>query len=181
DDEIMFFTPTLVHLQKHGKQVYILCLSDNNYHQNEVVRTHELISSAKHFGINEDHISFAHFKDNDPWDKLQVQKSVQEIVATWQIDTIISFDKDGASGHHNHISSYQGILNGGTGSASYWYVLVSNDNRAKRDHKNLRYYLKSSDKAWYGMDRYPSQFTWYRKITLPRSRYAYRNILQQLK
>jgi LmbE family N-acetylglucosaminyl deacetylase len=51
DDEVMFFTPTLLSLSRAGHHLSILCLSNGNFEGIGNIRTNELIKSAAMFGI----------------------------------------------------------------------------------------------------------------------------------
>jgi LmbE family N-acetylglucosaminyl deacetylase len=51
DDEVMFFTPTLLSLSRAGHHISILCLSNGNFEGKGNIRTNELMKSAALFGI----------------------------------------------------------------------------------------------------------------------------------
>ncbi|KAF6767755.1 hypothetical protein AHF37_02311 [Paragonimus kellicotti] len=53
DDEAMFFTPTLLWLQKAGIPVDLLCFSVGDFDGLGSVRHTELLNAAKHFGIRQ--------------------------------------------------------------------------------------------------------------------------------
>jgi len=78
----------------------------NNYGIGEV-RSRELKDSCQSLGINADRcIALDHpdLQDNpkDWWDVALMQSIVHEHVEKWNIDTIITFDEGGVSGHINH-------------------------------------------------------------------------------
>jgi N-acetylglucosaminylphosphatidylinositol deacetylase len=44
------------------------------------------------------------------WDVDYVKKKIEEHVEKWSIEVILTFDKQGVSGHRNHIACYHGTM-----------------------------------------------------------------------
>ena len=43
------------------------------------------------------------------WTEQSVARNVRYFVQKWNIETLITFDDYGVSGHPNHIAAYQGV------------------------------------------------------------------------
>ena len=56
DDECMFFTPTLLGLQRQGVAVHVLCLSTGNFAGLGATRARELRASCTALGVAEGHV-----------------------------------------------------------------------------------------------------------------------------
>ena len=128
DDEAMFFAPTLRWLTKPelGNQVLILCLSSGDADGLGHVRKGELKKSAIMLGIrSEEHVVILEdelFPDSMTvtWDAKAIGTILARYFApnissmptnsapTASLDTIITFDSRGVSGHPNHISLLHG-------------------------------------------------------------------------
>lgn len=131
DDEAMFFAPMLAQLTRPhlGNHLQILCLSNGNAAGLGAVRERELVQSALLLGIK-DELDVRVLDDEGFQDSMSVTWSAQDIskllhesyiavdpsatrdgrAGISAIDTIITFDQRGISGHPNHISLYHGAL-----------------------------------------------------------------------
>ncbi|KAF9301131.1 N-acetylglucosaminyl-phosphatidylinositol de-N-acetylase [Mortierella antarctica] len=116
DDEVMFFGPTLAELTRpeHGNTVRVLCMSSGNHDGLGEVRKKELINSCKAFGIRESHVTILEreeLKDGpkELWDPSLVGDQMNLFAKKHNIETIITFDEKGVSGHTNHIALYVGL------------------------------------------------------------------------
>ncbi|KAI8087898.1 putative deacetylase LmbE-like domain-containing protein [Gilbertella persicaria] len=114
DDECMFFGPTLTSLRTLTKaRVHILCLSTGNAEGLGHIRKKELSKSCQTFGILPSHIkSIDHPQLQDgmqnQWSPELISHTLKDYVTKQKIDTIITFDNHGVSGHANHIALYYG-------------------------------------------------------------------------
>ncbi|KAK4018127.1 hypothetical protein OUZ56_000195 [Daphnia magna] len=127
DDECMFFGPSITAMvqpslsnsssrRKQAKDVYILCLSDGNANGLGEARREELKKSCKILGLADSNVLIHNgpvfFEDsqNSVWDSKAVADTLHLYIKKLNIDSIITFDKDGISGHLNHKSIYHGVL-----------------------------------------------------------------------
>ena len=79
-----------------------------------IVRAAELFKSCQILGIDTENVKVV----EDPklqdgfdsiWEPDAVAHVVSDIVDQWKIDSIITFDDRGVSGHPNHISCYEAV------------------------------------------------------------------------
>lgn len=112
DDEVMFFGPTLNRLVRPelNNTVSLLCLSTGDADGIGATRAVELENSAAFFGIPPERV---HIVD-DPrlpdsmayqWDTGIAGEHLEQILGKAGIDVVVTFDKDGVSGHPNHKAS----------------------------------------------------------------------------
>ncbi|KAF9192152.1 hypothetical protein BGZ51_006126 [Haplosporangium sp. Z 767] len=116
DDEVMFFGPTLAELTRpeNGNTVHVLCLSSGNHDGLGEKRKRELVASCKSFGIRESRVTVLErdeLKDGpkELWDPSLVGDQMNLYAKKHNIETIITFDDKGVSGHTNHIACYVGL------------------------------------------------------------------------
>ncbi|CDS13130.1 hypothetical protein LRAMOSA05313 [Lichtheimia ramosa] len=113
DDECMFFGPTIRALSSSKHRLHILCLSTGNADKLGVVRKKEFTRSCQVFGIPASDtraIDQPELQDGmlNEWPSETVSKQIEAYVSKHNIDTIITFDQYGVSGHPNHIAAYHG-------------------------------------------------------------------------
>ncbi|EIN08188.1 LmbE-like protein [Punctularia strigosozonata HHB-11173 SS5] len=116
DDECMFFAPTLLALmrdQGRSREVYSLCLSVGDADGLGETRARELGKSLDILGIDERRrsvVDVPELKDNftSSWDQQVIADLLRPYVAEHRIDTILTFDQGGVSGHLNHASLPRG-------------------------------------------------------------------------
>lgn len=116
DDEVMFFSPSLVEITKpkHGNHVHLVCFSrgDAVHESFGNIRSQELVNSARIIGIPEqDVIILDKYKDgmDVEWSAKDISASLAQIIKKdSQNTTVITFDEHGVSNHANHISLYYG-------------------------------------------------------------------------
>lgn len=123
----MFFTPTLLGLQRQGVAVHVLCLSTGNFAGLGATRARELRASCTALGVAEGHV---HCLD-DPqlqdgpahvWPPARVAALVHAHCHERGVSRIITFDSGGVSGHPNHVAAYEGVrllLAGGSSLAGW--------------------------------------------------------------
>jgi len=112
DDECMFFGPTVLSMAKNASvTIFVLCMSNGDYRKQGQTRKKELYDACKILGISEENItilSYTKLRD-DPslrWRDEIVSEVVIHTVESQDIDTVITFDRHGISGHKNHCALY---------------------------------------------------------------------------
>lgn len=112
DDETMFFGPTIIHLLNNNKSLMILCMSNGNADNNGRQREQEFADVIMALGPS---VTLNVIKDSHLQDNMTVDWNSNEVVhyISKQIDehdkainTLITFDSYGVSGHANHRSIY---------------------------------------------------------------------------
>ncbi|KAF8724731.1 hypothetical protein AX14_008635 [Amanita brunnescens Koide BX004] len=112
DDECLFFAPTLLALAH--QPVYSLTLSTGNADGLGNLRRRELHGSLNVLGVSPDRrwaIDHPRLQDNitQYWDADVIAEVVRPYVVQHDIDTILTFDDHGVSGHPNHQSLPSGV------------------------------------------------------------------------
>ncbi|XP_053690541.1 N-acetylglucosaminyl-phosphatidylinositol de-N-acetylase [Sabethes cyaneus] len=111
DDECMFFGPTILELRRRNCRVFLLCLSEGNYGQRGEERRQELWNACESLGIKPEDITLlnaTHLRD-DPaleWKTVTIANQILKYLESLDIDLLVTFDKDGISGHPNHSAIY---------------------------------------------------------------------------
>lgn len=115
DDEVMFFSLSLIELakKKHNNQVKILCFSKGDSVDVSMghIRTQELIESARILGVDKENVVVLDkYLDgmNVTWDSDEIRKSLVELIDQKKPAVLVTFDESGVSNHPNHISLYHG-------------------------------------------------------------------------
>ncbi|CAK7233992.1 hypothetical protein SEUCBS140593_008787 [Sporothrix eucalyptigena] len=109
DDECLFFAPSILGVLDRNRGVHgsLLSMSTGNNYGIGDLRKKELTGSCAALQIDPARcIALDHpdLQDNPTvwWDTALVQTIVQEYIAKWDIDAILTFDAGGVSGHINH-------------------------------------------------------------------------------
>ncbi|KAL0932544.1 glycan biosynthesis protein [Colletotrichum truncatum] len=109
DDECLFFAPIIVGVldKNDGIKGGLLALSTGNNKGLGDTRKKELRGSCEALGIDSSRceaLDHPDLQDNPTawWDTTITQAIIKEYVHKWDIDTIITFDEYGISGHINH-------------------------------------------------------------------------------
>ncbi|OBA22761.1 LmbE-like protein [Metschnikowia bicuspidata var. bicuspidata NRRL YB-4993] len=116
DDEVMFFSPSLVELAKpkHHNRIKLLCFSRGDAVDVSFggIRAQELRSSARIIGVEpHDVVVLDEFQDgmDVQWKAADVAETLrQQIGRAAETTVVITFDEQGVSSHPNHISLYHG-------------------------------------------------------------------------
>lgn len=116
DDEVMFFSPSLVEIikPKHGNHVRLVCFSrgDAVHESFGAIRSQELRNSARIMGVADEDVVILDYKDGMDihWNSDDIAASLANIIDTKSLKnvSVITFDGHGVSGHENHISLYHG-------------------------------------------------------------------------
>ncbi|ODV77468.1 LmbE-like protein [Suhomyces tanzawaensis NRRL Y-17324] len=119
DDEVMFFSPSLIEItkEKNGNEVHLVCFSngDSLHESMGRIRGKELVNSARILGVDESRVTvLSSYKDgmNETWDSDKIKKSLSSIITKGTKPAVlVTFDENGVSNHPNHISLYYGTLN----------------------------------------------------------------------
>jgi len=203
DDESMFFVPFLASAYTQKKHLYLLCLSKGI--EPGTTRIEEVTEASKrlHFKqlvVHEFEVSNGNsslgreIKDgfDQDWPASTVAQIVEHYRDKWGIDTIVTFDSEGISGHPNHKQTHRGVVHhsnttGGELKLHYfflhttpWYLkylswiplCYSN-----ADPNSLLYKNSDSNLVWEVMKIHHSQLVWFRKFYLLFSSYVYLNRL----
>lgn len=202
DDECMFFGPLIVRLIKSRKSViYILCLSCGDSQNQGHLRKQELFNSCKVLGIPTENIfmccsSLRIDGQQYMWKSDTIATLIHDYVEIFDIDTIVTFDKDGVSGHQNHCSLYRavsylklrnwlpvrchiflldsvGIMRKYSGFLDCALSLYTSENvfiLSLFEHENVMR----------AMSKHNTQFVWYRKLYMVFSRFTYINTFNEL-
>ncbi|XP_057317122.1 N-acetylglucosaminyl-phosphatidylinositol de-N-acetylase-like [Hydractinia symbiolongicarpus] len=117
DDEVVFFGPTINSLRRivGAENIFLLAMTNGNYEGKGRTREKEIVEGFKVLGLNSGHIHFykheAPLVDHPdihlPFKELAV--GIEEHVKKLNINTIITFDDMGVSGHLNHGDIYRAI------------------------------------------------------------------------
>jgi len=203
DDECMFFGPTLVALAKmKDVQIFVICLSMGNHEGVGALRKLELWRSCKKMGINEANItclSHHHLEDNPEviWQAPHMAKIILHYVEGLDIDTLITFDEYGVSGHLNHISIYKCLMElmekrqmpptcrvFSLESVSWFrkYILGVFDVYLSYLTSSVMYVTNEGGRSLIrsAMELHVTQYVWYRKLYMVFSRYVNVNTFKEL-
>jgi N-acetylglucosaminylphosphatidylinositol deacetylase len=191
DDETMFFTPTLTALTEGGADIHFLCLSAGDHKNLGIKRIKEMFEVASCLNIPKEHVKISHYQDKPglKWSPLDVSKTLNKYVQKWGIETVITFDRQGVSGHANHISCYDAITHYKSQNPSVeCYVLNSVGKKRRylgalgnyRLENSITAVSNSARKALFLMKNHHSQNTWWRKLHIALSSHTYVNTLIKL-
>lgn len=194
DDETMFFSPTLLALKEGGAKIHLLCLSHGDHKNLGNKRREEMYRVADSLGIPRDQVRIGNFVDKPglKWSPEEVSQVLNQCVSEWNIDSVISFDGIGVSGHTNHISCYEALklykendnsrrvklfaLNSGPRRTRYAGALGT---LGKPESGNTTV-SNSARKVFSIMNHHESQNTWWRKLHIALSSHTYVNNFYEL-
>ena len=195
DDEVMFFGPTILSLLEAGCQVFLLVLSPGREPGHR--RKHELYAACAALGLPAANIILVRHSKlrDDPtvrWREELVSNIISRHATSLNIDTIVTYDRQGVSGHRNHIALYYGVacMALDTVPAATVYSLTTVNMMRKYSSVldvPMSFLLcptvfTSSVSQWWriqvAMSRHHSQYTWYRKLYMIFSRYTLINTLE---
>ncbi|OEL26515.1 putative N-acetylglucosaminyl-phosphatidylinositol de-N-acetylase, partial [Dichanthelium oligosanthes] len=134
DDESMFFAPTILFLKSKGHNIHILCMSQGNADGLGITRKEELYHACDTLKIPREQVKVLdHPKLQDgfheKWDHGLIAELTMEHVQLWAIDTFVTFDSYGVSGHPNHEDVHHGICKflhaNGQGNIEAWELVSS--------------------------------------------------------
>jgi N-acetylglucosaminylphosphatidylinositol deacetylase len=108
DDECLFFSPTLRVLQKqYHVNLSLVVFSRGNHVGLGETRAMELHGSCRVLNIPKERcisLDLPNIQDNPKvwWSEQQLIPIINEYINQWSINALVSFDKQGVSGHLNH-------------------------------------------------------------------------------
>ncbi|XP_074350091.1 uncharacterized protein LOC141689638 isoform X2 [Apium graveolens] len=189
DDESMFFTPTINYLTSIRHNIHILCMSTGNADGIGNIRKEELYQASSILEVPQNQVKILdhpNFQDGfgEVWDCDLLAGIINEEINTNAIDTIITFDRNGVSGHCNHCDVNRGVrllLRGAfQRELDAWELVSTNLWRkysgpidiwlskwnAKRCSDKLHCLLNAQPgKSYIAMAQYMSQWAWYAVFT----------------
>uniref|UniRef100_A0A182N4C0 N-acetylglucosaminylphosphatidylinositol deacetylase n=1 Tax=Anopheles dirus TaxID=7168 RepID=A0A182N4C0_9DIPT len=201
DDEVMFFGPTILELRRRQCRVFVLCLSEGNHDRKGAIRRQELWDACESLGVRPEDITLVnatHLQD-DPaaeWKTVTIANQLLRQVESLDVELLITFDKDGVSGHPNHCAIYYA-----TASLCLSGMIPSSCKVLTLETVNLcRKYLSIFDLpltlllstnwvilGWKArravqnaMRLHNSQMVWFRKLYIVFSRYMVINSLREI-
>ncbi|KAL1413111.1 N-acetylglucosaminyl-phosphatidylinositol de-N-acetylase [Vanrija albida] len=110
DDEVMFFAPTILNLVATGWTILGVCLSSGNADGLGDTRSQELYDSYSLLGVPREQVILVEHPElqdsiTTSWDPQTIYADILvPILEKRPITHIITFDKQGVSGHPNHVS-----------------------------------------------------------------------------
>ena len=199
DDECMFFGPVIYHACKEASSFSLLCLTKGDYNGEGSQRKQELVKSCKILGIQNVTVLDNDMIYDDPdvmWSDGLVSDLLFKHIRTNKINSVMTFDNYGVSGHKNHISIYRGLKRlVDQRSLSHTISVYTLDSVTL-----LRKYIFVLDLVWSFLTRklifvsglshvskcqqamatHKSQYVWFRKLYIIFSRYMIINTFTQI-
>ncbi|KAF7012342.1 hypothetical protein CFC21_026540 [Triticum aestivum] len=204
DDESMFFTPTILFLKSKGHIIHVLCMSLGNADGLGDTRQEELYNACAALKIPAEQVAVLdHQKLQDgfheKWDHGLLAELTMEQIQLWDIDTIVTFDIYGVSGHPNHRDVHHGICKllheNQRGNIEAWELVSLNMFRKysgavdiwlssliSSSSKQLMYCLVNCNpsRTFEAMAAHRSQWVWFRRLFVRLSSYTYVNMLRKI-
>jgi N-acetylglucosaminylphosphatidylinositol deacetylase len=112
DDEAVFFTPTLLSLEKNKIDTYILCMSNGGGEGSDGdIRIKEMMASAEYAQIPSSNVFISKFNDghDENWNIFEMIKEIHLIIQEKKIGHVITFDEFGVTKHPNHIACHNAV------------------------------------------------------------------------
>lgn len=202
DDECMFFGPLIVNLVRRQKVVYVLCLSNGDADNKGHLRKQELYDSCKTLGVLAENIILScsimrQDGHQHKWKTKNVVEIIRDYVEKLIIDTVVTFDRGGVSGHNNHISLFWAVnsLNVLKQLPVNCRTFVLDSIGLLRKYSSFTDCLISlfvsnnvlilssheRDIVRQAMRKHKTQYVWYRKLYMCFSRYTYINTFTELR
>lgn len=213
DDESMFFVPTILYLTSTGQLVHVLCISTGNAEGKGYVRKEEMLHACLVLKVPICNVTILdHLELQDGFDKPWSHNLLADIIAqeikTHDVDTIITFDDYGISGHPQHRAVHYGvctllmerekhsrgqpdkivdawelistsIIRKYSGPLDIWYSILYSLRLGKGE--THCFFGKYPHMCFLAMGQHSSQWLWYRKLFVIFSSYAYVNTLRKLR
>jgi len=202
DDESMFFGPTIMQLaQQENVIIYLMCLSTGDNMGFGKIRKKELYNACKLLGIKDECITIQNHTQlpdamDVKWPIEIISQLILQHIESYDIDTLITFDKEGVSKHVNHCSIYYAIANLSTTKklpkSCLVYVLESTNIIRKYwllldiplcyIFSRVRFFIDSDKRTMLcsAMQQHKSQYVWFRKLYFMFSRYTMLNTFQRM-
>lgn len=204
DDESMFFAPTILFLKSKGHSIHILCLSQGNADGLGNIRKEELYLACVTLKIPAEQVKVLDHSElqdgfHKNWDHGLIAELTLAQSQLWNIDTIVTFDSRGVSGHPNHCDVHHGICkllrDNGQGHIEAWELVSLNifrkysgpvdiwlSSTLSSSSKQPTYTLvnNSPSRSFEAMASHKSQWVWFRRLFVLFSSYTYINVLQKI-
>ncbi|KAL9685726.1 hypothetical protein QQ045_023177 [Rhodiola kirilowii] len=203
DDESMFFSPTISYLTSKGHDLHLLCISTGNADGMGDVRKDELYQACAIMKVPLHQIKVldnSNLQDGfgRVWDHNLLANIIEEEVASANIDSIITFDSHGISGHCNHRDVHHGVrlLQVSPRKIEAWELLSTNILRKYIGPIDIWFSIifgmcfpsgqlyclinGNPSKSFQAMAQHRSQWIWFRKLFVCFSSYTYVNSLKRL-
>lgn len=202
DDECMFFGPFIIRLlKKEMTLVYILCMSKGDYKNKGILRKQELYDSCRVLGVPSENIYLccSTLRKDGPmfdWKPESTSEVIRTYVETLDIDTIVTFDQGGVSGHVNHSALFHSVVHMHKRNLlppnCKVFLLASVGIMRKYSGmmdcalslilSNHIFILSPLEQQVLktAMSKHGSQWVWFRKLYIYFSRYAYINTFTEL-
>ncbi|OXG30841.1 N-acetylglucosaminylphosphatidylinositol deacetylase [Cryptococcus neoformans Ze90-1] len=109
DDEVMFFSPTILGLIGAGWNVRGLCLSTGNSEGLGEKRKGEFVKSYEALGIPAENLEITDHPDlpdglTTKWNTTLVSTIIQDSLFSNPVDIVVTFDPKGITSHPNHVT-----------------------------------------------------------------------------
>ena len=194
DDEVMFFGPTILSLVEAGCDLYLLVMSPGR--EQGHTRKHELQRSCQELGLKPGNVILVRHSKlrDDPthrWREELVSNIVTRHLLSLNIDTLLTFDRKGVSGHRNHVALYHAAACLSLENPPADIYSLSTVNVMRKYSSVLDVPMSfllcptvfiSSLSQWWRLQRamrqHWSQYTWYRRLYMVFSRYTLINTLE---
>ena len=194
DDEVMFFGPTILSLVEAGCDLYLLVMSPGR--EQGHTRKHELERSCQELGLKPGNVILVRHSKlrDDPthrWREELVSNIVTRHLLSLNIDTLLTFDRKGVSGHRNHVALYHAAACLSLENPPADIYSLSTVNVMRKYSSVLDVPMSfllcptvfiSSLSQWWRLQRamrqHWSQYTWYRRLYMVFSRYTLINTLE---
>lgn len=205
DDESMFFCPTINYLTSRGHNLHVLCMSTGNADGMGNIRENELYRACAILKVPSQQVKILDHPDlqdgfGKVWDSNVLAKIIEGEIVSRSIDSIITFDSYGVSGHCNHRDVHHGvrkvlvdsflqkniqawelmssnILRKYSGPIDIWLSKLLGDSGGEM-HCLLNEHPR---KTYLAMAQHSSQWVWFRKLFVSFSSYSYVNTLREIK
>ncbi|XP_074307142.1 uncharacterized protein LOC141642281 isoform X1 [Silene latifolia] len=205
DDESMFYTPTINYLTSRGHDIHVLCLSTGNADGMGNIRKDELYKACGTLTVPLTQVTILDHPElqdgfGKVWNHTLIAKFVGDSIKSQGIDTVITFDSFGVSGHCNHRDVNYGVrkflLDYPQSSIEAWELMSTNIFRKYSGpldiwvssymawhHSNNRLFFVINEhpfRSFCAMAQHKSQWVWFRKLFVSFSSYTYVNTLQRI-
>lgn len=199
DDETMFFAPALRALAVAGHRVFILCVSNGNYEGLGRVRAQELRDAVHFLGPSSSDVTvldYDAFPDGGCWDRQALSSVLLRYIEVLSVDSVLSFDAGGVSGHRNHSSCFEALQEAYTRGVipEDVQIFVLDSVSICRKYLGIfdaplsvarspfHYFARGRDvaAAWRAMSTHRSQLVWFRFLYMIFSRYVYINTFRRI-
>lgn len=203
DDESMFFAPTILFLSSEGHNLHVLCLSTGNADGNGNIRKEEIYQACAILKIPSQQVKILDHPDlqdgfDYSWDHQLIAAIVEKEITAHNIESLITFDKMGVSGHPNHCDINHGVcklLQKSLQRIEAWELMSTSIFRKYIGPADIwlstcfQSYLGETvynlinnrpRRSYLAMAQHKSQWVWFRKLFVLFSSYTYINTLRKI-